>query len=647
SGVIHRDLKPTNILLVTDQHATDGTPHVKRLRIADFSHARLIHRDSNLTQGEPVGTPSYMAPEQARGEQADSRGDVYGLCAILYEMLTGRPPFEGRPPLATMEQVRGSDHLRQLPTVLRPELARGMDRDLASICMMGLDKNPRHRHATAQELAEDLRRFLAGEPIRARLLRRREILWCWCRRNPAVAGLMFALALALLLGTCVAAFFAIQANANAMQARANEERALGEKRQVDETNRQLERTLYASRVALAERYLGLSLSSRAAELLDQCAPGLRGWEWHILKRASLPSLHKRLSPGVTEVRGVAVSPDGGQVAIAATGGTLLLWDLTDHGSTRLDDHKGNVTAVAYSPDGRWLVSGGSDLLIRLWDLSTGRTMRRLNGHTDSVLAATFSSKGDRFATAGHDNTVRVWGIEPGAQLRVLLGHKASVSSLSFSPDGQWLASGSNDQTIKVWNVRTEAEVATLQGHKGKVCSVAFSPGGKLLASAGTDKMIHLWDCTGWQPIQALRGHRGTVWGLAFRGPDEIISVGDDQTVRIWDIASGEEIASYQGHTDAITCIAVVPGTRSVVTGAVDGSVHLWLPDPTLPLLTLRGHDGPVHDAVFAPNGRMIVTTGRDHTVRLWDTLTGKQLIVLSGHTDLVNQAAFHPDGTIL
>jgi tetratricopeptide (TPR) repeat protein len=200
NGIIHRDLKPSNILVVVvEQDAAGTTPHVKGLKIADFSHARLLHRDSNLTEGEPVGTPNYMTPEQARGEQADARADVYGLCAILYEMLTGRPPFDGPTPLATMELVRSPDHLPPPPAMFRPDLARGTDVDLVSICMKGLDKDRRHRYGTVDALAEDLRRYLDGRSTRARPLRWPARLARWAWRKPALAGLSATVALLSLL----------------------------------------------------------------------------------------------------------------------------------------------------------------------------------------------------------------------------------------------------------------------------------------------------------------------------------------------------------------------------------------------------------------------------------------------------------------
>jgi hypothetical protein len=206
SGIFHRDLKPSNILVVTEEAVSDNVPHLKCLKIADFSHARLIHRDSSLTQGEPVGTPNYMAPEQARGELADARADVYGLCAILYEMLTGRPPFEAPSPLATLDLVRSPDHLPRSPGAIRPELAHGTDADLVSICMKGLEKERHRRYEDVTELAADLRLYLEGRPTKARPLRWSARVARWARRKPALASLastVAILSLLLLVGAAV------------------------------------------------------------------------------------------------------------------------------------------------------------------------------------------------------------------------------------------------------------------------------------------------------------------------------------------------------------------------------------------------------------------------------------------------------------
>jgi tetratricopeptide (TPR) repeat protein len=265
NGIFHRDLKPSNVLVVMEQAASDTVPHLKCLKIADFSHARLIHRDSSLTQGEPVGTPNYMAPEQARGEQADARADVYGLCAILYEMLTGRPPFEAPSPLATLDLVRSPDHLPQSPAALRPGLAQGTDADLVSICMKGLEKDRDRRYKDVPQLAADLQLYLEGRPTKARPLRWPARLTRWARRRPALAGLASAVAfLGLLLLGAAALFWRADTLRRAGEAQAQANELLLTQRALDAE---------AERRRIAEESLTREFISAGDTLLAQGAPG--------------------------------------------------------------------------------------------------------------------------------------------------------------------------------------------------------------------------------------------------------------------------------------------------------------------------------------------------------------------------------------
>jgi hypothetical protein len=344
AGVIHRDLKPANVLL-----ADDGAP-----RVTDFGLAKRVEGSAGLTQtGAVIGTPSYMAPEQADGNQdVGVPADVYALGAILYECLTGRPPFRSATPQATLLQV-----INEEPVAVR-QLQPAVPVDLETICLKCLQKEQGKRYASAEELAEDLQRYLERRPITARPVGRLEWLVRWCRREPMVASLLAAVLLVMVAGTTVSVSFALvarqrekeareeklRADENARQAKENEERARRQKEQTEEQRDRAERLAYVSKLTLAQQRWKDKQAKEALETLEQCRRDLRGWE------------HQ------------------------------YLWTLFNTNQRTLRGHTKGVNSVAWSPDGKRIVSGSDDgwgrseRTLKLWDVETERQLHTLTGH---------------------------------------------------------------------------------------------------------------------------------------------------------------------------------------------------------------------------------------------------------------------------
>jgi hypothetical protein len=422
-----------------------------------------------------MGTPSYMAPEQAgKAKEAGPAADVWALGAILYECLTGRPPFKAPTPLGTLSQVLLNDPVP--PRRLQP----GTPTDLETVCLKCLEKAPARRYATAGELADDLRRFQAGEPVRARPVGALERAAKWAKRKPALAAAYGLLAAALVLGVGGggAAWLWLRAEAardDAQRARDQLRDALGREQTAKEGERKakegehearrlLALSAYADKVYSAQREWEGGRVRRARELLaeaggilDEWRPGPRPWEFDYLDRVFHPELAV-LQGHADKVWSVAFSPDGARLATASDDGTARVWDTaSDKDLAVRTGHAGDVYAVVLSSDGSRLATASLDGTARVWDAPTGKELAVLKGHTSAVHAVAVSPDGTRLATASWDETARVWDAATGKELAVLRGQEGAFEVVAFSPDGSRLAAASVKGTARLWTVRESAE----------------------------------------------------------------------------------------------------------------------------------------------------------------------------------------------
>jgi WD40 repeat protein len=675
-GLLHRDLKPGNILL-----DAQGQPHV-----TDFGLARRLAAPGSLSQsGQVVGTPEYMAPEQARGQKAlTTAADVYGLGAVLYALLTGRPPFVGPSVLGTLEQVVGSE-----PVAPRVHNRR-VPRDLETICLKCLRKEPAQRYGSAADLAEELRRFLAGEPISAKAVGPGERLLLWARRRPALAAVHGLLLLVVVLGGLGGG--ALWLWQQTEEARRQAEDALREKAAAQET---LDQVLYLRNVDLAYREWQAGGIALAEQLLERCPPSRRHWEWYYLHHLGQGEI--LTVPGTRNgTWGLAYSPDGTLLASAFGGLEVPVWDArTGRRVFTLEGSPGPVYKVAFSPDGSRVAAGGGSpgttLHVSIWDVRTGKQLLVLKGDENMARGLAFSPDSKRLAAGGERNTTWVWDTDTGRETLVLQGltregRPGPARAVAFSPDGKRLASTSSGW-IHVWDAESGKEVLTLEGPNRLFSAVAFSPDGTRLAAGGNGKEVLVWDARTGQQALVLEGHTSDVTGVAF-SPDgtRLATASLDHTVRVWYADTGEEAFCFRRHPTQVHCLAFSPDGTRLASGGLETKARVWeaVPGPG-PLvlkghtarvtdvafgsdgvhlasssldgtlrtwdaltgqarLTFKGHSGAVLGIAFDPQAARLASAGEDQTVRLWDTATGKELRTFRGHTDEVLSVAFSPDG---
>ena len=700
-GVIHRDLKPANILVADESEGQnlDG-PSMSRVevKVLDFGLARITDEDgagaSGMSQaGEVRGTLPYMSPEQVGGDpdQIDVRADVYTLGVILYEMLTERFPYDFER-AALPQAIRIiCEEAPKPPSRMWSELrdresgkTERIDRDVETIVLKALEKEPERRYQSAAALAEDVTRYLTNQPIQARppnaLYQFRKLV---ARHKAPFA--MLAAVFALLLGFAITMAMqsariarerdkAVAAERVAAEQRllaeanlkiAEEQRALAEEqrkvaeRQRTEAKTQRDRAvwqeqanrrlLYAAHMNLAQQAWESADVGRVEELLESLRPhpgdeDLRGFEWYYLWRLS-----HRFSSAIRHngaIYSVAFSPDWKRLATGSGDGTVKLWDAATGQETRsLKGHLGIVNSVAFSPDGKRLATGSLDRTVKLWDVATGQETLTLRGHSDIVWAVTFSPDGKRLATGSGDRTVKLWDAGAGRESITFKRQSSSVHSVAFSPDGKRLATGSNDGTVTLWDVGAGQETFSLKGHSSWVKSVAFSPDGKRLATGSGDRTVTLWDATTGQETLSLKGHLDDVLSVAFSPDGKRLTTGSrDRTVKLWDAATGQETLTLKGHSSSVLSVAFSPDGKRLATGSFDGTIKLWDAANSQGTLTLRGHSGTVRSGAFSPDGKRLVTGSGDGTVRLWDAASGQEVFTLKGHSSDVLSVTFSPDG---
>jgi WD40 repeat protein/tRNA A-37 threonylcarbamoyl transferase component Bud32 len=625
-GILHRDLKPSNILL--DEN---GGPHVADFGLAKrFVHGPLPGHQEMTHSGAILGTPGYMAPEQASGSKSGitTATDVYGLGAVLYALLTGRPPFQGESVLSTLDQVRGSEP--RPPRSLKPQCPR----DLESIALKCLEKDPRRRYATAEAVAEDLERWLGGRPIVARPYSAASRVLRWCRRNPAVATLTATAAFMLLalVGTLVSGLLMLERKR--IELVSERDAANSAREQAEQRERQLVLQSYVTNIGLAHRFWATGESGQMRLLLERCRPGpgqadLRGFEWYYLHRLlkNTPRKLAEVNAHVGDAFYVAHSPDGKLLASTGKDGYVRLWDAV--ALRRLGGwiaHKAEVNELAFSPDGEKLATASDDGTVVLWEVATGNPERSLIETKDLLSCLAFSKNG-KVAAAGRTGTVWLADAVSGELEGELALGCGRIEGMAFAPDGRTLAAATRNAGVVLLDTEPLKRQKDPLYAGAALESVCFSPDGKILA-AGTSfgGEVYLWELAKPNLSRKLVGHTATVQSVAFCPDSQVLaSGGNDRKVFLWDVATGSPRSIVDGHRKGVWCLNFSPVSGQLATAGADGTVKLWEVPADVPSRKLTFGGGPVKSLAFCSSGQTFITCTASGMVQEWDALRGRLL----------------------
>ena len=672
-GVLHRDLKPSNILLVPpadpqklpaifQEHRFEYVP-----KVSDFGLACLITDDNRVTgNGVPLGTASYMPPENIAGPaaQPSPATDVYGLGALLYELLTGRPPYDGPNVIETLQAVKQGD--LEAPRNVRPEIPA----DLEAICLQCMNADPGRRYSTAQGLADDLHRYLRGEPTLARPISTIDRGVRWMRRNH-VAMRMFAAALITVCAICLGLYLhSKQLTRMALALRQSNARTNAALAELHNQSLELQRQVYVQNVRLAYEARQIfdvgEFDERLADARSASTEvDLRGIEWYYLQRLSRVE-QQDLWHDDEPLYYVSFSHDGryavatgasGRAAVfdAATG--AMLSTLPPHHAEQpqeVNDSQGQklqeINSASFSPDGTRLATAGDDGRVRIWDWRRRELLDTIEGPGGKLYVAAYHPQRPLLAVCGE--AYDAWIIDPESELsfRALTGHTLAIESLEFSADGELLATASSDGTARVWRVADWSEVAAIDPGRGRLSSVSFSPDGQRLAIGEVNGDVLVWNLET-NRLEFEGRHLDGVQGVDFSADGRRLAACDrGGTLRIWepDNTARPLSEAWSGHSGRSYCVAFTPDQSRLVSVGADGLLRSWSSggSATRRLLEEVPASPPAWDFEYLPASGTLVTAHPD-ALRLWNSQTGELLSELTAGGTGWSAVSASPDESVL
>ncbi len=713
NGVVHRDIKPANVLVTMQNNKP--LAKVIDFGIAKFSWGVPSVAGARTDLAGVLGTPAYMSPEQAQGDvTVDSRSDVYSLGCVLRELVVGSPPFSqaflagmssldaarcvasktpDTPLKALGDKLSMQNEDRHFITHRRTSprsITRDIRSDLNDVMLKALQPEPSRRYQSARDLADDLRRYLAMNPVLARPHSRVYLATSFAKRNRklvAIALLAFLFLLAGVIATSIAGYTAVR-RARQLEIETAKAHAAAEAAAAREA--ESIHALYAANIhaAAASSAIGELAGMRSA--LQACPEHQRGWEWRYLQgmtddsqrvldgfnarvidmdfapheslvaacagngRACIWRLDRDSPPtwlpgSMVEVRRIRFSPDGQSVVTSDEGGFVRVFDVaTGALRTARRVHIGRVGSVEYSPDGRNIVTAAADTTAVILDASSLETKFVLQSHSGGVQIAGYSPDGSCIATISDDGTACLWDPLHG-DLRFRLdrridGQTLWLMSMAFSPDSSRLAAGSGAGDVFVWRTSDGSLVAEHRERGRDVLGIEFDHTGRRLISTDSRGSSLIWDVESAPEPDSLPYTDGGSRACAWNQDSTLIAIaGQDRIVRIFSAAEGRLLRTLRGHTALIDRVAFHPTLPLLVTVAADQTVRTWDLKASPQQLVLSGHEDQVRTTVYSPDGSTLLTSSLDNTARLWDSASGQEVLRFVGHQWHLLDAQFSSD----